>query len=248
MAAMLVTLGVSLAMIGVAVARRQSATSRSHELGVGAEIDAARDVGAGDVEFDGGDAGEAVEPGRHADELLVRAAGDADDDRHAERGEIRQVVRDEGLDAVVIEADRVEHAGGGFDRSPRRVAGPRLLRDRLGQNAAQPAEIDQAFHLAGVAERARGDQDRIRQPQSAKLDGEIDIGRRLRHCGATVQKGDGKLASANSQAADCDLQSPPCQVPRSRRHPRNKKTAKDAKFAKECNSMHCLGALGVLGG
>ena len=54
-------------------------------------------------------------------------------------GQIRQVVRDEGLDAVVVEADRVEHAGGGFDRSPRRVAGARLGGDRLGQDAAEPA-------------------------------------------------------------------------------------------------------------
>ena len=34
-----------------------------------------------------------------------------------------KMMRDERLDAVVVEADRVEHAGGGFDRSPRRVAG-----------------------------------------------------------------------------------------------------------------------------
>ena len=110
----------------------------------------------------------------HSHELVVRAAGDADDDRHAERRQVRQMVRDERLDAVVVQADRVEHAGGGFDRSPRRVAGARLLRDRLGQDAAEPAEVDQAFHLAGVAERAGGDEDRIRQPQPAELDGEID--------------------------------------------------------------------------
>ena len=72
-------------------------------------------------------------------------------------------MRDEGLDAVVVEADRVEHAGRRFDRPPGRVAGPRLLRDRLGKNAAEPAEIDQACHLAGVAEGARGDEDRIGQ-------------------------------------------------------------------------------------
>ena len=83
--------------------------------------------------------------------------------------EVRQVMRDEGFDAVVVEADRVEHAGGGFDRPPGSVAGARLLRDRFGQDAAEAAEVDQAFHLAGVAERARGDEDRIRQPQPAEL-------------------------------------------------------------------------------
>ncbi len=114
------------------------------------------------------------EPTGHLHELFVRAPGNAHDDRHAERGQIGQVMGDERLDAVVVEADRVEHAGGGFDGSPRRVAGARLLRDRLGQDAAEAAKIDQAFHLAGIAERARRDQDRVRQPQPAELDGKID--------------------------------------------------------------------------
>ena len=116
---------------------------------IGAEIDAARHVRARDVQLDRRDAGQAVEPARHPHELVVRAAGDADDDRHAEAAKVRQVMRDEGLDAVVIEADRVEHAGRRFDRSPRRVAGARLLRDRLRQDAAQAAKIDQALPSRG---------------------------------------------------------------------------------------------------
>ena len=42
----------------------------------------------------------------------------------------------------------------------------------FGKDAAQPRKIDQAGHLAGVAERARGDQDRIGQPQPAELNGQ----------------------------------------------------------------------------
>ena len=110
--------------------------------------------------------------------------------------EIRQVMRDEGLDAVVIEADRVEHAGGGFDRSPRRVAGARLLRDRLRQDAAQAADIDEAFHLAGVAERARGDEDRIRQPQVGR------VGRRDRHGGTTSMASRIRMSDAPQIAVD----------------------------------------------
>ncbi len=141
---------------------------------IGAEIDAAGDVRAGDVQLQGGDAGEAVEPGRHGHEFVVRAAGNADDDRHAERCQVRQVVRDEGLDPVVIQADRVEHASGRLDGAPRGVAGPRLLGDRLRQNTAEAVEIDETGHFAGVAERARSDEDRIRQPQAAELDTKIN--------------------------------------------------------------------------
>ena len=175
---MLVTFGVSLAMIGVAVARRQSATSRSH---IAASVPKSTPPDTFGHEMLSSIAAMPARPSSRRvmrDEFVVRPAGDADDDRHAQAGQVRQMMRDERLDAVVVEADRVEHAGGGLDRSPRRVAGPRLLRDRLRQNAAEAAEVDQAFHLAGVAERARRDEDRIRQPQPAELDREIDCSRR----------------------------------------------------------------------
>ena len=47
----------------------------------------------------------------------------------------------------------------------------------LGRMPPRRRRSTSAFHLAGVAERARGDQDRIRQPQPAELDGEIDLRR-----------------------------------------------------------------------
>ena len=181
---MLVTFGVSLAMIGVgrccAAIGHESLAHRR----VGAEIDAARDVGAGNVELDRRDAGQVRSSRavictnssceRPAMLTMIGTPSDA---------EVRQVMRDERLDAVVVEADRVEHAGGGLDRSPRRVAGARFLRDRFRQNAAEAADIDEAFHLAGIAERARGDEDRIRQPQSAELNGEIN-----RSCGLEASR------------------------------------------------------------
>ena len=68
---------------------------------------------------------------------------------------------DEGLDAVVVQPDGIEHAAGGFDGARRRIARPGLLGDRLGQNPAQPGDVDQSGHFPGVAERARGDHDRI---------------------------------------------------------------------------------------
>ncbi len=81
---------------------------------------------------------------------------------------------DEGFDAVVVQPDRIEHAGGRLDGSPGCIAGPGLGRDRLGQDAAQAAEVHQAGHLPRVAERARGDQDRIGQSQPAQLYGQVD--------------------------------------------------------------------------
>ena len=110
------------------------------------------------------------------DELVVRPAGDADDDRHAEPSQVRHVMLDERLDAVVVQADRIEHAGGRFDRSPGRVAGPRLAGDRLWDDCAQTLEIDQAGHFPRIAKRAGGHHDRIGQAQTAQLDRKVDRG------------------------------------------------------------------------
>ena len=97
-------------------------------------------------------------------------AGDADDDRRAQPGQVRQLMLDEGLDAVVVQADRIEHAAGGFDRPPGRIAAAWLGRDRLGHDRSEPAKFDQARHLAGVAKRAGGHHDRIGKPQAAQAD------------------------------------------------------------------------------
>ena len=90
-AAMSVTLGVSLARIGSEQAPRTPATTASAGCRIGAEIHAAADVWAGDVQFQGGDAGQAVQPGGQLDELLVALPGDADDDRRAQAGQVGQL-------------------------------------------------------------------------------------------------------------------------------------------------------------
>ncbi len=142
---------------------------------IGAEIDPAADIGAGDIQFQGIHAGQAVEPGRHVDELLLALARDADDDLRAQPGQIGQQMGDERLDAVVVQADRIEHAAAGFAGPRRRIAGARILRDGLGQNAAQAAKIHQAGHLPGVAKGPRRHQDRIGQTQSSQVDGKIHV-------------------------------------------------------------------------
>ena len=89
---------------------------------IGAEIDSAADIGTGDIQFQGIHAGQAIEPGRHVDELLLALARDADDDLRAQPGQIGQQMGDERLDAVVIQADGIEHAAAGFVGPRRRIA------------------------------------------------------------------------------------------------------------------------------
>jgi hypothetical protein len=65
------------------------------------------------------------------------------------------------LDAVVVQADGVEQAGGRFDGAGRRVADAGLAGDGLGDDAAELGEVHHPGHLAGVAEGARRDQHRV---------------------------------------------------------------------------------------
>ena len=98
--------------------------------------------------------------------------------------ELRIDVRDvqekhlEGFDAVVIQANRVQQARSGFDRSPRAVASTRLAGDGFRENGAQARQIDQTLHLTGVAERAGGNEDGRRDLERSELHPQITAGRR----------------------------------------------------------------------
>src|SRR6185436_21165876 len=87
---------------------------------------AATDVRARDVQLDAGDAGDALEPAAHLDVVGDRLTRDVDDDRHLPRGPGRRVLLDDGVDARVLKADRVEHPARGFGHPRRRVADPGL--------------------------------------------------------------------------------------------------------------------------
>ena len=81
----------------------------------------------------------------------------------------------EMLDAVVIESDGVKHAASGLDGARRRIAGadgasPSWERYRPGERNPQ------CRPFRGVAERARSDEDRVLQMETAESDGEIDHG------------------------------------------------------------------------
>ena len=73
MQAISVTLGVSLAITGTPQTLRTPATTASH-LPDRCRNHSAADIGAGNVQFQGMKPGQAVEPGRHVDKLLLALA------------------------------------------------------------------------------------------------------------------------------------------------------------------------------
>src|SRR6266478_569388 len=105
------------------------------------------------------------------------------------------MMMDKMLDAVVIETDGVEHARGCLDRSRGRVAGARLARDRFGDDAAKELEIDDLGHFAGVAKRARCNQNGIAQIQAAQGD------RKIGHRECSVEP---KCPARQSELLECE--------------------------------------------
>jgi len=85
------------------------------------------------------------------------------------------MMRDEMIDAVVIEADGVEHPRRRLDGARRRVALARLMRDGLRYDAAELSEIDRAGHFLGVSKSAGRHQDRVLHVQAAKCDTEVGM-------------------------------------------------------------------------
>ena len=70
-------------------------------------------------------------------ELVFCLARDVAEDRRGKRPQVGQVMGDEVLDAVVVEANGVEHAGRRLDSPRGWVAGARVSSYRLGDYAAQ---------------------------------------------------------------------------------------------------------------
>ena len=139
--------------------------------GVGAEGHAAgMHVGAGDVELVGGDAFGVVEA---LDDRVVVADGvaeDVDDDfAGGIAAERRQLFLDEVVDADVLQADGVQHAGGGLDDARRGMAGHGFERDALGDEGADPLERDDLFKFDAVTEGAAGGDDRVGEFEAGQL-------------------------------------------------------------------------------
>ena len=162
MGTMFVTFGVSLAISGRGQTARTPATTRRVTSGSVAKSTPPETFGQERFNSSAARPGFFADLLRHRHEFMLRLAGDVGDDGGRQRAQIRQMVSDEMIDAVVVETDGVEHARRRFDRARRRVADAWLCRHRLGNDAAQLGEIDDARHFARVAEGAGGDEDGIR--------------------------------------------------------------------------------------
>ena len=102
--------GVSFTISGLRVQRADRVEQRGGLPRVGAHDHAGLDVRAGDVELERGDLVALGERRHELGDLLAREAHDVDDQRHRQLGELRQVVLEVAGEALVGQADRVDHA------------------------------------------------------------------------------------------------------------------------------------------
>ena len=118
-----VTFGVSLGITGRRVTLRTALTTSNVPFEAAAELDPALlDVGAGDVQLDGGDAVGVRQDARDLDVLVERRAAHVDDDGRVAGPQFRQLLVDEPADADALQADGVQHAGRRLDDTRRRMA------------------------------------------------------------------------------------------------------------------------------
>src|SRR6185437_9079347 len=79
----------------------------------------------------------------------------------------------EGLRADVLQADGIEHAGGGLAQPRARIARHGDAREALGDDAAQAAEIDDVLELGAVAERAACGQHGVFQTHTGDVNAQV---------------------------------------------------------------------------
>ena len=126
-------------------------------VGAGAEAHAsALDVGAADVELDGGDAVEGVDLRGHVAVLLDGRAADVDYDIGVEVFDTGVYLFAELLHTAVLEAHGVEHTRGGLHHAGVGVALAVGAGGALDDEAAEAVEVYEVGELFAVAEGAAG--------------------------------------------------------------------------------------------
>ena len=110
----------------------------------------------------------------HSPYSLDAAAEDADDDGHLPARPRRRQVAPQLVDADVLQADRVEHAGRRLVDALRRRAGARPQRRRLADDGAQAVDVEELRVLDAVAERAGSHHHGVRQREAALAGGDVD--------------------------------------------------------------------------
>ena len=92
-------------------------------------------------------------------------------------GQLRQVLLEESLEALVREPDRVDHPGRRLPEPRRRVSGARLRRDRLRDEGREREALEQRVAEGAPGgdrvEGARAVDDRVRESDPAELDRQV---------------------------------------------------------------------------
>ena len=145
------TLGVSFTISGLRVSGRSASSRASVSIGFSPTISPEWTLGQETFSSIAGHLVALVEGADDAGEVLAVGGHRRDDQRDRQLGQLRQVGGEEAREALVRQADRVQHPGGGLPDPPRRVAGARLGGDRLRDEGGE-GEIGQQ----GVAEDAAG--------------------------------------------------------------------------------------------
>src|SRR5256886_431104 len=152
-----------------------SATDQLREAaGLGAKLEPARGrVGARRIDLEGRDCLERRQTLDHMDVISDRCAGNVHEDPSAlqplrQPGEL--VLRNP-LHPGIGEADRVEHAAAKLRDPQRGMTLTRLRSYRLGNDAAEPIEIDHVIELASKSGGAGGKKNWILESRSEQFDG-----------------------------------------------------------------------------
>ena len=86
-----------------------------------------------------------------------------------------QLVANECFDADVLQADGVQHAGGGLDDAGRGVAGHGFAGEAFDDQAADAVERDDVFKLDAIAEGSAGGDDRVAELDPGEADRHIRL-------------------------------------------------------------------------
>ena len=137
------------------------------------EVDSAADVRAGHVQLDAGQLGEGVQLFGQYDEFFSVVSGDVGDDRAVEACQIVDVFFDKRINAVVVQADRIEQPATGFNSAWRRISLTRQQRDSLRDDATELAEIDKRGRLLRISESPGCDEDGIAKFQAVQFNSQV---------------------------------------------------------------------------
>ena len=132
------------------------------------------DVGAGNVEFVGG---EAFGIFKDSNDFHILGGGFTENighNWHLKLAQKWEFVGDEGPYADVLKANGVNHATCGLAHPGGGVADPRLNRQSFDDYPAQGIKVNQMGEFDPIAESAAGGNDRILEGEGADLNSEVD--------------------------------------------------------------------------